>query len=842
MDENYEYQKKEKELNEKLSFAVSLIKSKKYEEAKRVLNDYLDYALPFSKESNDTRYFSFRDEIEFYAATKIVNLNKNATWTKFKLSYVYNLLMFISNEEKNYEASLDYGTKALYFNPMDSNLYFELAETYKFQKDFESMYNLTLESYKVLFDASELARYYRNLGYYFTEVKNYDMAYALYIISLSFEASETAYHEIGYIKSELKNPDYSLTMNEIKELLSNNNIEIGISKYNRNILEDYIKENNTDDKFVLVSSAKSMLKKTSVDILDPEEALSLVILPHISTKDMFDESKNILSDNDKTRALKNINYLKENDIEYISDMKGIPIDRVTTLKTEEEIIMRMLREYAIATISMYALNNKTSLIPLALDSMNTKLGLRKCLSIRDFELITSISKGLVPKDEIDNLTWMFESVYVYLWILGLVEKPDYTKECDVVKIDEILISTTNEEELYSKCKLIDKESIMEYLDLVTRLNYALTSSTLKGKKMDINSSVIKEHKESLEWALNFKIESLMNDYITIDYKKNEFNFSFKIPSSLHIKELINIKKPKNMLSLTSSLEDSVITFVKHKKNVDSDLLEELYKKDVDEYITFGWTLVKENIFNSKNIGIVYEAYLNVTLDNKTKPEFGIVKDYFILNGDLVSIESLLEKDIDYTSVDRLEKSKNRLISYNIVNSIKENTDTLLEFKLLDNFKKKDIKDDNVVLNASYNAFNEVISIEREMNEDKLVDEYIKDEVKKRIKKIKEYSKDNSAKNIFFYKEYEKYFVFKIYVEDVFIDNGDNKNILRVMSAYFSSYKEDILYKVSLSVGPFKYPTETLIIGEINENDKLTMSMLNMFYEILDSIKYKKSSK
>ena len=61
MDENYEYEKKEKELNEKLSFAVSLIRSKKYADAKMVLNDYsiTPIMIIYNYIGKNDRYLSF---------------------------------------------------------------------------------------------------------------------------------------------------------------------------------------------------------------------------------------------------------------------------------------------------------------------------------------------------------------------------------------------------------------------------------------------------------------------------------------------------------------------------------------------------------------------------------------------------------------------------------------------------------------------------------------------------------------------------------------------------------------------------------------------------------------
>ena len=67
---------------------------------------------------------------------------------------------------------------------------------------------------------------------------------------------------------------------------------------------------------------------------------------------------------------------------------------------------------------------------------------------------------------------------------------------------------------------------------------------------------------------------------------------------------------------------------------------------------------------------IKEVYLNVTLNGKDKPEFGIVKYYFLLNGHLMCIESLLERDFDYKNIINTTNTKT---AFDMVISIKETT-------------------------------------------------------------------------------------------------------------------------------------------------------------------------
>ena len=657
-------------LDNSLKEVINLIKNKNYTKAKEILNNYLNYSLTMTEETEDTRYFSFRDSLEFYSAVRILSMNKKAVWTKFKNSYVYNLLAYIANEEHEYEKAIDYSKKALGYNPLDSNLYFELSETYKFLKDFENMRKLTLDSYNILFDSKELARFYRNLGFYYTEVGKYDLAFALYVVSLNFDVDPTAYHEIGFIRNKQGNDKYKLSTKEVLELLSKEGIPYGIRNENRIILKQFIETANVPDTLhETITEAKAMLSKTNIPMLDVDYLLSIPVMPKIISSDMFDEKKNELTDLDKEIQEKNKEIVKAMNIPYSEKLLGIPINSVTVLKSKEEILSSMLKDYVIATLCVYSLENQKELIPVALNGLDIKLGVRKYLSNEDLKFINMIASGNVQNNRLQSLTWLYERVYVYMWCLGLVEKPNPTKECNSEEMDKFFIGINNPEDLLSKLNPKSKEEILEYADLIYRYNYACIESNLKKIPLTaLNVGAVKEHKSALDYVLGFKMESLMNEYITIKYEKNDFNFSVEVPNKIYIKEVVNLKKPTNMLSFVNNNETTIITFIDRGVSTKEEFNKK-YIEDLNDYKNFGWSIISQKEF-MRGEQEIKEVYLNVTLNRKDKPEFGIVKYYFLLNGHLMCIESLLERDFDYKNI---VNTLNTKTAFDMVISIKETT-------------------------------------------------------------------------------------------------------------------------------------------------------------------------
>ena len=226
-----------KVLEEQLTNLPTLIYKKKYVEAKKILIDYIKKVFLIQK----TKEYSFGNLQEYYYAIHKLK-NEDIKWSHYRISYAYNKLAWILNEEGNYNKAREFCDKAIEYNPLGISNYFEKAVSYKIEKDFENMFKVAKEAYDYIFNHVDLAGYYRMLGYYYVEVEKYDLAYSCYLISLYYDANKNAINEIEYIRQQVKKPRYRLSLEEALEILNKENIPISISSTNKEIMNNFINE------------------------------------------------------------------------------------------------------------------------------------------------------------------------------------------------------------------------------------------------------------------------------------------------------------------------------------------------------------------------------------------------------------------------------------------------------------------------------------------------------------------------------------------------------------------------------------------------------------------------
>ena len=93
--------------------------------------------------------------------------------------------------------------KAMRWNPADARIAFERAEICKLRGDMDMFFGRTLDAFRYAFRPNQVARCYRNLGYYFTERQLWQESAACYTMSLQFEReSAQAMSELYYIQQK----------------------------------------------------------------------------------------------------------------------------------------------------------------------------------------------------------------------------------------------------------------------------------------------------------------------------------------------------------------------------------------------------------------------------------------------------------------------------------------------------------------------------------------------------------------------------------------------------------------------------------------------------------------
>lgn len=132
-----------------------------------------------------------------------------------ELYYLYGALLI---EKKECIKSRKYLEKARHFNPVSSPIAFELMETYKITGELETFYELVVNQFKYAFRKPDIAKCYRNMGYYLIENKEYRGALSCYKLSQKYEENNTiALDELNYIYENSGEKIDSITEEDIEK-------------------------------------------------------------------------------------------------------------------------------------------------------------------------------------------------------------------------------------------------------------------------------------------------------------------------------------------------------------------------------------------------------------------------------------------------------------------------------------------------------------------------------------------------------------------------------------------------------------------------------------------------
>ena len=137
----------------------------------------------------------------------------------------------------------------------------------------------------------------------------------------------------------------------------------------------------------------------------------------------------------------------ETQIKYLDNITLSPV--ITELKTrsKEEILNRFLVDYVIASIATYAICSSYDLIKPFLSSIEKKYEISKRLTNKDKDIIVNIYSKKIVGDNLEELTFKFESSNLCMWFLGLSDEIGYNNKCSVKRINELLLYLDSYQEL-----------------------------------------------------------------------------------------------------------------------------------------------------------------------------------------------------------------------------------------------------------------------------------------------------------------------------------------------------------------------------------------------------------
>lgn len=174
------------------------------------------------------KQFSFNHILEVYYYDYFLNSQKQAIQhTRVNLNAHYRLYGDIKLQMQLFEEAQAAYKSALDWNPVDLDSMFSLAELYKRQNQPEECRGITLAAYNYCCTRATLSRYYRNLGFYYLENYQPEIATALYLCSNLCYPSIQADQELLYLEEALQRPTPDLTFDELKTIFQKEDIPAG---------------------------------------------------------------------------------------------------------------------------------------------------------------------------------------------------------------------------------------------------------------------------------------------------------------------------------------------------------------------------------------------------------------------------------------------------------------------------------------------------------------------------------------------------------------------------------------------------------------------------------------
>lgn len=112
------------------------------------------------------------------------------------------------------------------WNPTDLDTIYAMIEYQKKDEDLDRVYSLTEKCYPFCCTRADLAHYYRNLGFYYLESYEPEVAVALYEYSQLFYHTKQAENELAYLEKALGERYKKLEIREIQALLEEHEIPL----------------------------------------------------------------------------------------------------------------------------------------------------------------------------------------------------------------------------------------------------------------------------------------------------------------------------------------------------------------------------------------------------------------------------------------------------------------------------------------------------------------------------------------------------------------------------------------------------------------------------------------
>lgn len=161
---------------------------------------------------NKEIYISLNHVMEYYIFQYYFKPEANICCSEIPFAHYYRTYGDFCMTIGKYHAANKAYKKAIEWNPVDLDAILGLAETYKYLEKMKKYLKLTKAAHRYCCTRATMARYYRNMGFYYVSSYKTELARACYIYSNIYYHTDNADNELKYLETALndKTPNYDI--------------------------------------------------------------------------------------------------------------------------------------------------------------------------------------------------------------------------------------------------------------------------------------------------------------------------------------------------------------------------------------------------------------------------------------------------------------------------------------------------------------------------------------------------------------------------------------------------------------------------------------------------------
>lgn len=222
------------DFNEQKKTIEEYLANKEFDLARKEIYKTIENSETKNVEDEQNTYMCFNSYLELMLYVDKYKPKKPNIAPKTNMAFLYYILGYINFEFKEYDEALKNLNESLKWNPVDLNTLYEKAGVYKATGDLERFKAEIEKTYPFVTSSSFLAKYYRELGYYYIEKRVYDVANAIHSMGFDFAQTEDeknrSLNELMYIAQQEQREIRKSNLEEVKKLCEDYNIPIGFDK------------------------------------------------------------------------------------------------------------------------------------------------------------------------------------------------------------------------------------------------------------------------------------------------------------------------------------------------------------------------------------------------------------------------------------------------------------------------------------------------------------------------------------------------------------------------------------------------------------------------------------